>query len=776
MNVTGVIHIDGEVRANGYDATPISGGGGGSGGSIWMYCNIIRGYGRITSRGGRGSIHSKNPGGGGGGGRIAFYFKVNETMSSFRYKANGGQAGDGGKRSENGGAGTVFIYHMLEQHRTLIIDNEGLAPFDPEHKLLDYSKVRTDGCRTWIMPLSGNHVFANSSYIYHFEELQIYGKAHLAMWPPESNINTLIDVFFLYMIGDRSGTVHLGRNHTLDLTREEIDLPFNVRVYEGGFLALAPFTTIHNVTVWLHSTLANIRNLTLHHNGLLSMEEGGHTFLQRRNHYNFQVIRVQDNATIRALRKNPYLDGVHIHVQTAFLEGGGTIKGTDINMDAVNLTIDDGASLHANGLGYSSVDPKDLDKGINVGQGFTNKKGSSGGGHGGTSGRGGGIRLTGQPYGHLFEPSLYGSSGGGGVSVGGSGGGKLWINVTGQLLLDGQIQADGQDAVVSYGGGGSGGSIWIDCYLFRGLGNITANGGNRFPNGIGGGGSGGRIALYFSKNQTYLGGYKCHGGVAEGLAESGGPGTVFLYHKKENHSTLYVNNDKLQSQYVQMITDYSDLKTDSFKAWILPNIVDHWLVGDNFKLSFDEFQIYGNAHLAVLPKPINNGSDLFFRHMIGDRSGYVHIGPYQIMDLHRKFIDLPFNCYIYQLGYLGMAPDTVIDNVFIHTEGTFDHVINMTLVNNGQLRLFQSGSTNRRSRLDYQIPGTTIMKAGSLINASSPFSHPDQYELVFGRLYLEGGSLMNGKNMKISADHLTVDDGGWINVNDGGYLAGTGTG
>ena len=103
-----------------------------------------------------------------------------------------------------------------------------------------------------------------------------------------------------------------------------------------------------------------------------------------------------------------------------------------------------------------------------TGRGQFGGSGCSGGGHGGTSGRGGNTALTGQPYGHLYEPTEFGSSGC--EHYGGRGGGVLWLNVTGHLHNDGSIQSMGQPGQSSHGSGGSGGSIWIYTNYFRGTG------------------------------------------------------------------------------------------------------------------------------------------------------------------------------------------------------------------------------------------------------------------------------------------------------------------
>lgn len=56
----------------------------------------------------------------------------------------------------------------------------------------------------------------------------------------------------------------------MDLERHQIDLPFNVRVYEGGFLGLAYETIIHGVDILVHGTLAHPENVTISHGGKVS--------------------------------------------------------------------------------------------------------------------------------------------------------------------------------------------------------------------------------------------------------------------------------------------------------------------------------------------------------------------------------------------------------------------------------------------------------------------------------------------------------------------------
>ena len=85
LNVSHLLEIDGILSADGADSLPR--GGGGSGGSVWVHCYNIKGFGKITANGGSSPVDTVYPyhhGGGGSGGRIGVYFTKNDTFSYFR--------------------------------------------------------------------------------------------------------------------------------------------------------------------------------------------------------------------------------------------------------------------------------------------------------------------------------------------------------------------------------------------------------------------------------------------------------------------------------------------------------------------------------------------------------------------------------------------------------------------------------------------------------------------------------------------------------------------
>lgn len=210
------------------------------------------------------------------------------------------------------------------------------------------------------MPGSAHHDFAGSDGSFHFEELQIYGNAHLAVMPPivtsssdtytiqdqfivDSSVSTYtqthvynITLHFKYMIGDRTGTVHVAEDQDMDLERTEIDLPFNAYVYYGGHLGLAPDTYVHGriillitvslstdrfivgnslqkinakvcyyfflnlsvtlpvvtgVDIHMSGQLSHVDDLVIRHDGYMWLKHGGHTTGQDESHYAFDSIQ-----------------------------------------------------------------------------------------------------------------------------------------------------------------------------------------------------------------------------------------------------------------------------------------------------------------------------------------------------------------------------------------------------------------------------------------------------------------------------------------------------
>ncbi|KAL5013117.1 hypothetical protein ScPMuIL_007387 [Solemya velum] len=801
LTVNKMLQNDGHIRCNG--GAGKSGAGGGSGGTINIHTDLMKGFGRFQVSGGSGSTYSNYYGGGGSAGRIAIFFARNETFSG-SFDACGGE---GGATAGDGAAGTSYFYHTVHSHSTLLLDNCGRGPISTENVIDDYGDLTRTQTHTWFLPEHAEHA-AGDDGNFHFHELQIYGQAQLAIQPLSSGGKATL--LFDNMIGDRTGAIHVGGDQEMDLEREHIDLPFSVHVYPGALLGLAPDTVIHGVEIFLNGTLTHVVHLTIHHEGKLWLFKEGRTENLDASHYYIEFVYVKNGGYLHMITDPVFEPAIDFETINLNVDGGGLVRGTYVQYKSVNMTVEAAGILSADGLGYEVADGVGDGKHGRINPGRTPKttENGAGAGHGGSGGQGSHTTVVGFAYDDIYYPTHFGSAGGG--SGGGAGGGRIWIDVTDTLHIDGVVTASGLSGQTKgsvVGGGGSGGSIVIHCNVINGFGLVLTRGGNgstyTYNSNVyeGGGGAGGRLAMYLMKNMTFydfrfqanggLGG-GCVGGSQTCLGESGGPGTIFLYHTDYNHTTLIIDNEKAPRPKIKYV-DYTNIYKSSARAWIMPQSGLHKFAGGEYYFSFHELQIYGNGDFAVVPPELANPDDglypmslvgstnfagafiepveVFFKYMIGDRTGAVHIGHEQEMDLIREEIDLPFSCYVYTDGYLGLAPITVIHGVEIHLAGTLANVLNITLHHNGYLWLKNGGHTLEEVASSYWFESIRIQHS-AVVNASTDPVADIGITFNLTTLFVECGGLLHGTHFNISAENVTVDGYGKIAGDELGYNTG----
>jgi hypothetical protein len=147
----------------------------------------------------------------------------------------------------------------------------------------------------------------------------------------------------------------------------------------------------------------------------------------------------------------------------------------------------------------------------------------AGGSHGGTGGASRSGALPGPTYDSAQRPAARGSAGGVPVTNVNSsqGGGAVRLFVAGNLIINGELSADGAPGLIDRSGGGAGGSLLVAARSLYGNGLITASGGAGEPF-DGGGGGGGRVAIYAGSN-NFTGPINVSGGSG---AAPGEPGSI----------------------------------------------------------------------------------------------------------------------------------------------------------------------------------------------------------------------------------------------------------
>jgi autotransporter-associated beta strand protein len=114
--VTGVLTVDGTQSCNA--GPPVASRSGGSGGALWIDCNVLRGQGLIAADGGPAATTGRNAG---GGGRIFLSYAAKEEPNPI----DGGRvtAYGGSSLTNRGAAGTVLLLNRATGESGLLAEN-----------------------------------------------------------------------------------------------------------------------------------------------------------------------------------------------------------------------------------------------------------------------------------------------------------------------------------------------------------------------------------------------------------------------------------------------------------------------------------------------------------------------------------------------------------------------------------------------------------------------------------------------------------------------------
>jgi|GEM_PF-4517053 len=517
--VGGTLRIDGSIAADGRNGgqkrfVSKGGGGGGSGGSIWLTVGSLTGSGTISGNGGNAGYS----GGGGAGGRIAIYTTDAPIPEEWRSEAR--ISARGGAGYQDGGAGTIYLS-------------------GPDGDELIYGNGNHDN--------SASNLWPPDSLGTHPDRITVRNKAKLDAGESVVTIDNdfVVDGGTLVTTG-----LNVGRNFAAG-GGSTFGMPVNVEqslstgggsVFNGAVDVGAGVQVIGEATF----------NAILAAEGSLFVEDGGNATLNESVEIGGSIT-VSPGGSLVASKPSSVEIGTDLVVQgetdkpaSATFTGVLTVPGTvrvgahgalshldttadkahRLEVTAQEFIVEADGIVSATGRGYLGGD-----KPNNAGyyaRTDGNKQGSyycSGGGFGGLGGQY--SNHTRNPvYGDPLSPDSLGSGGGGYTGShndGGDGGGLLRI-VTDSFVCYGKIEADGENATTGsyHAGGGSGGGIYIRTrsIQFGAASCVTANGGSGTGS-YGCGGGGGRIAIYCDTVISFTDCTSADGGTGSAAGEAG---------------------------------------------------------------------------------------------------------------------------------------------------------------------------------------------------------------------------------------------------------------
>ncbi|MFC1570802.1 LamG-like jellyroll fold domain-containing protein, partial [Candidatus Omnitrophota bacterium] len=246
------------------------------------------------------------------------------------------------------------------------------------------------------------------------------------------------------------------------------------------------------------------------------------------------------------------------------------------------LTVKERGIISANYRGYKPYE----------GPGTSTTGGATHGGEGSGS--------TNATYGSIIQPVDLGSGGTGQYGHDSSGGGAIRLDIRGALIVDGSIEAIGNES--AYGGShaGSGGSIWITCDALSGTGYIKADGGRELGGAWHGyAGGGGRVAVHSNTMTLDRSHVTAYGGKGANNGPDGAAGTVYLKDNTLLTETLIIDNNDYDTSYVTKIPVSGSSDDLSEVAIIMQNSGKLTLTDDLTAKS-----------VSINPEPVDGGTVL----------------------------------------------------------------------------------------------------------------------------------------------------------------------
>ncbi len=254
----------------------------------------------------------------------------------------------------------------------------------------------------------------------------------------------------------------------------------------------------------------------------------------------FDSVTFRDNARVIAHDTFTVAGKVTVTGNSILTHDSQNTNGLVIN--AKTVQVDEGSAIDVTGRGYVGGGTAWHEYGRTLG----NVYGASDGAGGSYGGVGSGYqgRPSGPIYGDPKNPVYLGSGGGTWDSTpGGAGGGRITINASESVIVNGTISANGSQSAGSAAGNGSGGSVLIHTSKLSGTGLITAHGGG---DGTGTGGGGGRIAVYCdyvdpTSNLNGIYNIVAFGKTGQYDSRRTTPGTVYIKYSNQGNGNLYID-------------------------------------------------------------------------------------------------------------------------------------------------------------------------------------------------------------------------------------------
>ena len=320
-------------------------------------------------------------------------------------------------------------------------------------------------------------------------------------------------------------------------------------------------------------------------------------------------------------------------------------------IEAATVQVDEGSAIDVTGRGYRGGTSHN-EKGHTLGD-IGGASDHAGGSYGGL-GAGYNYNDSYIAYGDPKQPDELGSGGGAdGYTDGGNGGGRISINATDAVIVNGAVRANGGESGGGSAGDGSGGAVLVYTSRLAGTGTIEANGGG---NGNGTAGGGGRIAIYCdyvdpSGNLADLYNITALAGHGQYDTRKASAGTAYIKYSNQENGDLYIDDNVVDATASQstplphigfgtvgVLSDQNlDGSIDTLTTDGLVRMLPNGLTGLRINPDINQeqsFAILGNTSSTItVITPNENNVD--FETIAGEGSPYAGVFTYDNLTFRR---------------------------------------------------------------------------------------------------------------------------------------------
>ncbi|XP_060557569.1 uncharacterized protein LOC132717977, partial [Ruditapes philippinarum] len=199
-----------------------------------------------------------------------------------------------------------------------------------------------------------------------------------------------------------------------------------------------------------------------------------------------------------------------------------------------------------------------------------------------------------------------------------------------------------------------------------------------------------------------------------------------------------------------------------------------WIFADrNEQFTFSEVILKGQSHLAFMPRhDYTDGVLVDVGNVIGDKTGFLHVGYNQEVSINKTAYDVPFNTHVYETGHVTYPPRTFFYKTKLVSSGKVSGMEDLYVFKGGLVSIDTSGSiATSHTSAKVSMKSLHVQEAGTFEMKS--YTSLDSFNMDATNISIYGGGHFKVNTaLKMTVHHLlAVYSGGKLDLSGAGFLS-----